>query len=79
MNKCQVHHHTRTCAKKHKVITIKKGDGHGRLDGLMEDTELKNIQLCRFNFPRFPLDKTRLIFAIAKESDEEDVKKRKGT
>ena len=51
VNKYQVHHHTRTCAKKHKVITIKKREGYGRLDGVIEGTELKNIQLCRFNFP----------------------------
>ena len=54
--KYQQHYHTFTCAKKKKTMTINENKGHGRLDGIIKDQEMKNISLCRFKFPKFPLD-----------------------
>ena len=69
--------HTFTCAKKKKTITIKNHEGYGRLSGSKKGPELVNIPICRFRFPRFPLDETKLIMGISKEEDEEVVKARK--
>ena len=77
VNKYQNHRHTATCAKKGKLITIKSNEGHGQFDGTIKGKEMKNIQVCRFSFPRYPLDETTLIIAIPKDADEDMVKKRK--
>ena len=63
--------------KKGKLITIKKGEGHGRLDGTRIGVELSRIQLCRFHFPGFPLDQTTLVVGLSKDTDEETLKKKK--
>jgi hypothetical protein len=70
VRKYQNHRHTFTCAKKKKTITIKEGEGHGRLSGHMKGPELRNIPVCRFRFPRFPMDETKLILGISKDADE---------
>ena len=56
VEKYQFHNHTFTCAKKKKTITIKANEGHGRLDGIKNGPDLSNIPICRFHFPKFPLD-----------------------
>ena len=75
--KYQTHNHTFTCAKKKKTITIKSTEGHGRQDGYIKGVELKNIPVCRFKFPRFPLDETKVILGMPKNTDEAIVKERK--
>ena len=77
INKYQLHSHTATCEKKGKLLTIKANEGHGRLDGIIEDREIRNIRTCRFNFPQFPLDSTMLIVGVTKETDEDIVRERK--
>ena len=77
VEKFQKHSHTFTCAKKGKTITIKDNEGHGRLDGTIKGPELKNIPVCRFKIPRFPLDETKLVLAISKDIEESDIKERK--
>ena len=72
----QTHNHTFTCAKKGKTITIKENEGHGKNDGRMKGQELRDIPLCRFNIPKFPMDRTRLILAMNKDLEEEEISKR---
>jgi hypothetical protein len=74
--KYQKHSHTFTCSKKGKTITIKSNEGHGKDDGSSTGSELRNVPLCRFNIPKFPMDKTRLILGISKDLDEEIVSQR---
>ena len=68
VKKYQKHHHTHTCAKKRKHITIKENEGHGRFDGLKKDMKLANISVCRFKFPKFPLNETKVIRGIDKDA-----------
>jgi len=75
--KYQTHNHAATCAKRRKLLTIKKGEGQGRLDGIQTGAELPRIQICRFNVPAFPLDRTTLVVGLSKESDEEVLKAKK--
>ena len=77
VSKYQNHMHTFTCAKKKKTITIKSNEGHGRLDGVINGPELTNIPVCRFKFPKFPMDETKLLFGLSKETDETTIKNRK--
>ena len=77
VNKYQNHRHTFTCAKKRKVITIKENEGHGRLDGFIKEKELLNIPVCRFKFPKFPMNETKLILGLSKDTDEKIVQERK--
>ena len=72
--KFQLHHHTFTCAKKGKTITIDECKGYGRLDGVKKGKKLRNITVCRFNFPKYPIPKTHLIVAMSKDIDEETAK-----
>ena len=75
--KYQTHNHTFTCAKKKRTMTIKESEGYGRLDGYIKGQALSNISVCRFKFPKFPLDETRLIRGISKDTDEKVIKARK--
>ena len=77
VEKYQRHNHTFTCEKKKKSITIKENEGHGRLDGIRNGPALTNISVCRFKFPKFPLNETRLVMGIPKDTDESIVKGRK--
>ena len=61
VKKYQTHNHTFTCAKKIKSITIKENEGFGRLDGSRKGAALSNIRICRFKFPKFPLNETKLV------------------
>ena len=72
--KYQTHGHTFTCAKKRKTITIKENEGHGRLDGSVKGPALTNISVCRFRFPRFPLNKTKVVLGLSKDTDEDIIK-----
>ena len=75
-SKYQKHGHTFTCSKKGKTITIKSNEGHRKNDGHEKGPELRNIPLCRFNIPKFPMDKTILILGISKDLDETIISKR---
>ena len=77
VEKYQSHSHTFTCAKKKRTLTIKENEGHGRLDGQVKGPALSSISVCRFKFPKFPLDETRLVKGISKDIDEEVIKTRK--
>ena len=57
--------------EKKKVITIKEEEGHGQMDGMMKGERLSNIQVCRFKFPRYPMDETRLIQSVSQDADEQ--------
>ena len=72
-----MHHHTFTCAKKRKFITIKETEGHGRLDNINKGPRLSNIPVCRFKFPKFPLDRTTLILGMKKDLDDKLVQERR--
>ena len=78
VEKYQSHNHTFTCEKKKQTVTIKEEEGHGRWDGYKKGAELKNIPLCRFNFPKFPLDETKLVKGISKDESEDVIKQRRG-
>ena len=77
VQKFQTHSHTFTCKKKRKTITIKKLEGHGRLDGETEGPVIANFTECRFNFPQFPLNRTTFILGIPKDLSEGEVSQRK--
>ena len=77
VEKYQSHNHTFTCAKKMKTMTVKETEGYGRLDGKVKGPALQNIPVCRFKFPKFPLDETKLIRGMSKDTDEKIVKARK--
>ena len=61
--------------KKRKTIVIKENEGHGRLDGIVKGSALTNISVCRFRFPRFPLNKTKVVLGLTKDMDEDMIKK----
>ena len=73
----QTHHHTFTCKKSRKKITIKQNEGHGRLDGIAQGPSILDYDECRFNFPQYPMNKTTLILGIPKNLCKEEVSKRK--
>ena len=77
VEKYQSHNHTFTCAKKMRTISIKESEGYGRFDGQFKGPVLENIPVCRFRFPKFPLDETKLIRALPKDADEKIIKARK--
>ena len=58
-------------------MTLKEHEGHGKFSGFIKGPELTNIPVCRFRFPRFPMDETKLILGISKNEDEQVVKERK--
>ena len=60
-----------------KTLTIKEGEGHGRLDGKVKGLLLSNLSICRFRFPKFPLDETTVIKGVSKDTDEKLIKTRK--
>ena len=74
--KYQSHSHTFTCAKKSRTITIKQNEGHGRHDGRIEREMLVNIPVCRFRFPKFPIDETCIVQAMPKDIEEKNSKER---
>ena len=77
VSKYQKHKHTSTCSKKKKNITIKSNEGHGIDFGPVSKIELQNIPICRFQYPRFPMDETRLILGVSNDMDDVVLRKRK--
>ena len=58
-------------------MTINENEGHGRLDGFVKGPKLENIPVCRFKFPKFPLDETKVILGLTKDTNESVIKERK--
>ena len=74
MKKYQTHLCKFTCHKKKKTITIKSTEGHGKNDGKCLGKELCHIPVCRTNFPRFPMRKTKLLMGFSKDENADIVK-----
>ena len=61
VTKFQCHKHTFSCEKNRKgSICIKRGEGHGRMDGIIDGEELI-IPVCRHSFPKFPVLQTTIV------------------
>ena len=73
----QRHKHTFTCQKKNKLVTIKESEGHGKYDNIKRGHKISNYVHCRFNFPQFPMNKTRFILGMSKQLDLEEIRSRK--
>ena len=78
MHHDQNHNHTFSCDKKKKYVTIKENEGHGRNDGKIKGCEIRNIPVCRFHFPKYPMDETKVLLQTIQDLDEEEIKNRKG-
>ena len=76
VEKYQTHSHKHSCLKKNKIVRIKENEGHGRFDGEKEGEELI-VQVCRYNFPKNPIDETEYIMGFTKDHDKKDMKKAK--
>ena len=77
VNKFQSHNHTFSCQKKNKLITIKETEGHGKNDNIMRGPKISNFVLCRYDFPQFPLNKTKFILGMSKDLPLEEKETRK--
>ena len=72
----QTHSCTFTCLKKKKIIRVSETEGRGKND--QELAEDLIIPVCRFKFPKFPLDKTTFLYPISKdEADDKEIGKMK--
>ena len=69
----QTHSCTFTCRKKKKIMTISGEEGLGKNDKCPSIDLI--IPVCRFKFPRFPIDKTTLLYPIGKDVNEKDALK----
>ena len=72
----QCHSHKTSCFKKKRILRILPREGHGRLDGTMEEEELI-VRVCRYNFPKNPSDTTCFIPAFPKDHPKKEVEKAK--
>jgi len=63
-----------TCHKKKKTANIHADEGLGINEPRNSGLELINIPVCRFNFPKFPLDKTEVVLGFKKDEDVEVIK-----
>merc|ERR1712082_359655 len=75
VNTFQTHNCTFTCRKKKRILRISSKEGHGKNDP--EQLPDLIVPVCRFKFPRFPLDKTTFCLPVTKETDEKEVLKMK--
>ena len=73
----QSHKHTFSCQKKNKLITIKETEGHGKNDKIMRGPKITNYVQCRYNFPQFPMNKTKFILGMTKELPLDEKESRK--
>ena len=71
----QTHSHSFSCYKKGKFTHVLPDEGHGKEK--MYGEALKNIPVCRHNFAKFPMEKTKFLLAPAKDMDENEAIKRK--
>lgn len=78
LEKYQQHKCGFTCHKKRKTITIKEKEGHGYGErDKSKHIELPQIPVCRFGFPRPPMDETTVLLGFNKEENKELVAKSK--
>ena len=71
----QQHTCTFSCHKKKKFVTLQKNEGHAfRKNSIITGPILENIPVCRYKFPRLPMDKTEVLIAFQKDEDEEVIK-----
>jgi hypothetical protein len=64
-----------TCHKRKKMVTILENEGHacGERDP-NKMVELTRVPVCRFIFPRAPMDETKVLLGFKKDEDGELVK-----
>jgi len=60
-----------------RTITIKSDEGHGRRDGVAEEEAIENVRACRFKYPHFPSDETKIVLALSKDEDEKIITQRR--
>ena len=74
----QAHNCTFTCAKKRKTLTIEVDEGWGSDMPVPAGAKaLVQVPICRFGFPRNPIDQTTALPAFKEDDDEEMVKEAK--
>ena len=71
--KYQTHKHTFSCQKKNRLITIKETEGHGKNDNLRKGPKISNYVQCKYNFPQFPMNRTRFILGMRKDLEAEEI------
>ena len=72
----QTHSHRQSCLKKKKILRISPLEGHGHLDGKKESDELI-VCICRYNFPKNPMDKAEFLYAFPENVDKNELKQAK--
>ena len=77
VRKYQTHCCTFSCHKKKKFMKVHKKEGLGLNEEDDDDKEEVIAKICRFRFPRYPLDATTLIFPLTKSDDAKEVNKMK--
>lgn len=77
VKKYQSHSCTFSCHKKKKYMKVHKKEGLGLNEEDNDDTEEIIAKICRFRFPRYPLDSTTLVFPLTKSDDTKEVNKMK--
>ena len=77
VGKFQTHSHTFSCHKKNKFTNVNPDEGHGKDDKKMYGKDLRNIKVCRHNFPKYPMESTKFLLAPSKDLDENELIKRK--
>ena len=63
VGKFQTHSHTFSCHKKNKFTNVNPDEGHGKDDKKMYGKDLRNIKVCRHNFPKYPMESTKFLLA----------------
>ena len=78
LERFQVHNCTFTCAKKRRTLTIQAEEGWGQDTPVPHDAKaLVQVPICRFGFPRNPIDETTALPGFKEDDDEELVKEAK--
>ena len=78
LERFQVHNCTFTCAKKRRTVTVQVEEGWGADISVPDDAKaLVGVPICRFGFPKNPMDQTVALLGFKEDDDEELVKKAK--
>ena len=59
-----------SCHKKKRQMTIKSKEGHGYLDQIKEEEEIK-VMICQYGYPKPIMRETTFIPAISPDIDDE--------
>ena len=74
----QTHMCSFSCYKKRKTVTLKSTQGHAfKGKGITTGPVLENIPICRFKFPRLPMDQTTVLLAFQKNEDDNVIRSAK--